>query len=55
MTDIKALDPLQITIKSQRCPGLARLSAEDKTKLEQLAKEETEQELAAKVAGADQR
>ena len=40
---------------SQLCPGLARLSAEDKTKLEQLAKEETEQELAAKVAGADQR
>ena len=37
------------------CPGLAGLSAEDKAKLEQLAKDEAEREQAAKTTGAARR
>ncbi|MDG4551008.1 MAG: pentapeptide repeat-containing protein [Candidatus Contendobacter sp.] len=39
----------------ETCPGLAGLSAEDKAKLEQLAKDEAERERAAKATGAGQR
>ncbi len=39
---------------NEPCPGLASLSAEDKTKLEELARKEAERQQATKAAGTDQ-